>query len=338
MNETPGITDQNPRQKALTIATYLRRNHLTGIENDEHYHDLQNNFIGIALHDQNHPSLPLISVAIFCSVAKRLGLNASPCGFPFHVLAIIKPSGNIDLDGREIQDTSNSEPMYMDPYRSEYETPVSDLRHQLSSMGVASSDYPTLLDTSSTADIIRRAVRNIIASVRIRSHNHVARVPPDSNFPLMDSAFYGALWALLILPDANPATASVQRASYLPYLMELLEKKFFLDVKLIEEYILPLFADRESYAQLQNAIRLIRAGDVKPKTVKRRSQQEASKVKYHVGQVFRHKRYRYQAVITGWDVECAATEEWMSHMGIDDLSGGRRQSFYQVLYALSPSD
>lgn len=52
---------------------------------------------------------------------------------------------------------------------------------------------------------------------------------------------------------------------------------------------------------------------------------------YHVGDLFRHRRYRYRAVITGWDATCQASEQWMQQMGVDALPHGRSQSFYHVL-------
>jgi len=52
---------------------------------------------------------------------------------------------------------------------------------------------------------------------------------------------------------------------------------------------------------------------------------------YRVGDLFRHRRYRYRAVITGWDATCQASEQWMQQMGVDALPHGRSQSFYHVL-------
>lgn len=52
---------------------------------------------------------------------------------------------------------------------------------------------------------------------------------------------------------------------------------------------------------------------------------------YRVGDLFRHRRYRYRAVITGWDATCQASEQWMQQMGVDALPHGRTQSFYHVL-------
>lgn len=311
----------------------MRKENLTGLKDGDDYRDLQNNFIGIALMDKNHPSLPIISVAIYCCVARRLGLDASLCGFPFHVLAIIKSTV---LDGRADRGTSDTVPMYMDPFQSDHELLVEDLQSQLLTMGVAISDHEALLDAASTVDIVRRTAWNIIASVQTIPRNRSDHMRPNSSFPDIESSFYGALWALTLLPDDNPMAPNVQQTRYLPYIMNHLEKHFSLDLRLIEDYILPLSQNLAHYEQLRDTIEEMRTSDTMRKPVKRRIPETSRNVRYRIGQVFRHKRYNYQAVITGWDIECVATENWISQMGIDNLARGRQQSFYQVLYALLP--
>ena len=325
-----GFADLSPHNKAIATATYMRAQNLTGIRNNDNYHDLRNNFIGIALQDGDHQSLPLISVAIYCCVAQRLGLDAHPCGFPFHVHAIIKATAGHDLNGGRVEPGTKAQPMYMDPFRTDKETPVHNLQSQLYAMGIPEADHPSLLGTSSTAEIIRRTARNIGSSVQI------PRSPSNLNAVLaladMDNAFYGAVWAQLLLADGNPATASAARARCLPYILEHVEKKFPLDVGLVEDYVLPLIEDPHQGAQLRNMIAAIRAADAMPKAIKRRTKETAGKIPYRIGQVFRHKRYHYFATVTGWDAKCEAGEAWMSHMGIDNLSRGRDQSFYHALY------
>ena len=290
--------------------------------------------MGVALQDEDHPSLPLVSVVIYCSVAKRLGLDAQPCGFPFHVYAIIKHAEDLTLDGRAWDSESVENPMYMDPFRSDQEIPIQALRAQLSQLGVSSTTYATLLDASPTVDIIHRTGLNILTSIRTPVHNLNAlnheMVPRI--FPEMESAFYGALWALLLLPEAESLAFHGQRNRYLPHIMDCLEKQFSMDTWLIEEHILPLFYDLREHRQLHDTLRLTRVEDTMPKQVRERTEKISKSVRYKVGQVFQHKRYHYQAVIIGWDVECKETERWMAQMGVHQLTGGRHQSFYHVLY------
>ena len=319
--------DQSPQQKAIALAEFLRRNDWTGISGKSHYHDLQNNFIGIALQNEPHPSLPLVSVAIYCCVAQRLGIDAQPCGFPFHMLAIIKPSPGRTLDGRHTVSGTSSEPMYMDPFRSNQEVYVKDLRSQLERLGISPSNFPELLGVSSTAEIVRRSAKNIITSLQAIRRNHDAA----HSFPNVDGAFYAAVWALLLLPEGSTITAGAQRANRLSHITELIEKHFLTDTWLIEKYILPLIEDGPQHGQLQKTIRVIRTTDHMPKNVKGRTSDSLRNVIYKVGQIFHHKRYHYKAIITGWDVECAATDDWMAHMGVHELQRGKYQGFYHVL-------
>ena len=320
--------DQSPRQKAIGLAGFLRHHNLMGISNGVHYHDLQNNFMGIALKDGSHPSLPLISVAIYCCVAQRLGIDAQPCGFPFHVLAIVKPCRGRTLDGRYTESGTSFETMYIDPFRSHEEVYEKDLRAQLQSLGISQSKFPELLGASSTAEIVRRSAKNIITSLQTIRRDYRA----GHSFPDVDGAFYAAVWAVLLMPEGSTTSSpGAQRANCLSHITELIEKYFLTDTSLIEKYILPLIEDRLQYEQLRDTIRVIRTTDHMPIHVKGRTLDTFRNVQYKVGQIFHHKRYHYKAVITGWDVKCAATDDWMAHMGVHDLPRGKYQGFYHVL-------
>lgn len=299
------------------------------MEDDSHYYNLQNSFIGLALQSHDRAALPLISVAIFCAVSKRLGLVAEPCGFPFHIYAIIMAPEGHGLDGRPLREGSEPQRVYMDPFRSDNAVPESDLKVQLAAMGIAPIEYETHLSVASTADMVRRTSRNIIGSIQSTRHVHGLSITAESSYPEADGALYSALWALLVLPEED--AARFEGARFLPYILDHVEKQFLVDVRLVERFAIPLFEASHHQEQLRNTIRVMRAGDLMPKSVKPRDYEASQSVHYKVGQVFRHRRYNYQGVITGWDVECAAGETWMSQMGVDRLSRGRHQSFYHVL-------
>lgn len=317
-----------PRDKAVVIARYLRTNNLTGIEPDREYHHIEHNFLGIALNDPGHNSLPLISAAIYCYVARRFGLNASPCGFPFHVHVIIKPAPGCDMDGRNLSDGTDGEPMYMDPFRSVGETPVSDLREQLNFLGALTLSEATFLGESRTPEIALRCGKNILNSVR--------QIPQLPHTPLdVWSVKYAALWSTMLFAScSNPGIPvpgeTMQLRRHLPWLMEIFATEFPWDVFLVEKYLVPLFRELPEYEHLLESVHVMRAGDEMPKQVRRRTSERGG-IKYRVGQVFRHRRYEYRGIITGWDTECGAGEQWMQTMGVDRLRAGRHQSFYHVL-------
>ncbi|KAL8656220.1 MAG: hypothetical protein Q9226_002733, partial [Calogaya cf. arnoldii] len=328
--QNPEISEASPQKKGEIIAGYLLSEKLTGVEADSQYHNLQNSFIGLALQSSERAAaLPLISVAIFCAVSQRLGLTAEPCGFAFHIYAIIIAPEGFDIEGRPSQDRSESQRTYMDPFRSDKMVPRSNLEAQLKAMGIASIEHEAYLGTASTADMVRRTARNIITAIQSTRHVHDLTIAAETEYPESDGALYSALWALLLLPEDTAARSAGAR--YLPYMLDHVEKQFLMDISLIEQFAAPLFEGSPHQEQLRNTIRVIRAGDSMPKSVKRRDPEASQSVHFNVGQLFRHRRYHYQGVITGWDVECAAAESWISQMGVDRLSKGRHQSFYNVL-------
>jgi F-box protein 21 len=338
--ESTEFDSKTTRQKCLLILNYLRAHDLTGLQTEQDYRNLRNNFIGIAVNSEPHSSLPLISTAIFCSVAQRLGVDAAACSFPFHVVAMVRPPTGLTLDGTAVQKAAA--PMYLDPFSSSAEIALSDLVRRLEQIRVSSALYGDYLSASSVEEIVLRTGRNIINSVQDLHQRNLTRQTlanandwaPISSFPDLESAFYSALWASLLLgipPDGDGPGFSMRRREFLPHIIEQFESNFPTDVSLIEAYILPLFRSTGEYAQLRESIRVTRSVDAMPKSVKRRSKEVSQRVRYRIGQVFTHKRYHYQAVITGWDMECGADELWMHRMRIHELSRGKQQSFYHVL-------
>ena len=288
--------------------------------------------------------MPLISTAIFCCIARRLNLDAQACNFPFHVLAVIKPAPGSNMDGNLLtQDGAIGDPMYLDPFRSDHEIPGDHLTTQLHTMGVPETSYALTMDAAPTTEIVLRTARNILTSVHDTHYNAVAghgnrsrdQFDETSSSPDTETAFYSALWACVVVGRPRygdvSMVANAGRNTFLPSFIEHFETHFPTDVSLVERYIVPLFQAFGQYSHLQETIAVMRRTDSMPKQVKRRAEAISQRVRYKVGQVFRHKRYRYHGVITGWDVECGANEQWMVAMRVDELARGRHQSFYHVL-------
>ncbi|KAE8375337.1 Hemimethylated DNA-binding protein YccV like-domain-containing protein [Aspergillus bertholletiae] len=319
----PSIDMFTTREKARIIAVHLKSNNLTGIQPDREYHCLEHNFLGVALNDPNHNSLPLVSAVIYCYVAQRFDLNARPCGFPFHVHVIIKPPPGFDINGNVLQPGVYGDPIYMDPFRSDRETPVMNLQSQLNYLGASAIEQSAFLGESRTSEIVLRCSKNILNSVQRMSQSpDVHLVPID-----ITNAKYAALWSTILLSDpSRPA----EFRHHLPWLMELFATEFPFDIYLVEQYVVPMFRGLLEYEHILESLHVMRAVDEIPKRVKSRCSGRCD-VRYRIGQVFRHRRYNYRAIITGWDTECDAGEQWMRRMGIDRLQGGRHQSFYHVL-------
>lgn len=306
----------------MLLASWLRQNHLTGIESGLEYHALEHNFLGLAIKSPGHNSLPLISAVIYCYVAQKLGLDARPCGFPFHVHVIIIPPSGFDMDGKIVSDAGGGVPMYIDPFRDAQETPISNLRSQLDFLGTSDVDRAGFLGPLGVSDTVMRCSKNILNSIQSLPR-------PDTQTASVDvvSAKYAALWSIMLLAgQARPMDLRNQ----LPWLMELFATKFPSDIFLVEQYIVPLFQGFFEHEHILESLHVMRAVDEIPKQVRRRSGGNKN-IRFKVGQVFQHQRYHYRAIITGWDSECGAGEQWMRRMGIDRLQAGRHQSFYHVL-------
>ncbi|EYE96325.1 YccV-like-domain-containing protein [Aspergillus ruber CBS 135680] len=318
----PNIGQLSSREKALAVASYLRTNNLTGIEPGREYHQLEHNFLGAVLDDPDHNALPLVSAAIYCYVAQKLGLNARPCGFPLHVHVIVTPALGFDIDGNALDSADQGEPMYLDPFHSQQETPISNLQSQLLLLGASDIERSNFLGESSIPQIVLRCGRNILNSIQRMQFPNVRQTQVD-----LASAKYAAFWSFMLFSGpAQPA----ERRHYLHWLMELFATNFPSDVYLVEQHIVPLLRGLPEYDDILGSLRDIRTNDEMPKQVRRRTTSNKG-VRYRIGQVFRHRRYRYKAIVTGWDMECEASENWMRTMGIDRLQTGRHQSFYHVL-------
>lgn len=338
LGEHPDFRDLSSRSKASTLATWLREHGFRGVP-DTTYRALGNSFIGLVLSSQRHHSLPLISVAIYCALARRLGLDARPCGFLFHVYTLVYAPPDYDLDGTyKPRTTTVRDSMYLDPFRSSDEVQRGDLQRTLREMSVPSSEHEQFLSDTTTREMVLRTARNIMNSVQtIRQTEAGTRGIQASWFniyPDMDNAFYATIWAMLMLGPgetaANRSMAPTRRRQYLPYLLEHFQTHFPWDVTLLEQYVIPMFYDQPEGQRLLQFVQSMRTIDNMHKSVVSRDEKTAN-VKFKIGQLFQHKRYSYEGVVTGWDVSCDAGEDWIQNMGVDRLSSGRNQAFYHVL-------
>lgn len=325
----------------MATATFLRTNNLTGIATELAYHDLQNNYIGIALQDDEHPSVPLISAAIFCAVAQRIGLDARCSEMPNHVMVMVYPSCHETLDGKPVTDRhARPDVMYLDPFRSESEIPVEHFRTMLAAWGVQPGAIAQFLADSTTPRLVLRTSRNIITTVHeFRGHGGDDTGHPTirlyaNPFADMDNAFYSALWANFMLANPMSRSDANHQRQFIALILERFERLYPMDASLIEQYICPPFNNSASsdYWELNEALRVVRAADTTPKQLRLRGTTGIrDRVKHKVGQVFRHRRYGYTAVIIGWDIECGMNSDWMAQNEVDILSKGRHQSFYHAL-------
>lgn len=340
----PNFDHFSIRNKAVRVAKFLASEGLVGNPSEDDYHALRNNFISLALFESPHSSLPLQSVAIYCAVARRLGINAKPSNYPHHVHAVIEAPTEVDLNGKprppgeDIRPEDSAHIMHMDPWRSSSEVPRSFLAARLVQMGAPAQQHNHHLSPTSTMEVALRTGRNIMNSVQVARdrdrHRGTPRQPP---FPDIESAWYSMLWAMLVLGNGTQSRMPRMR-QVLPYLIEHFQAHFPEDLNLIEEIVLPMFEREREQQVLNHLITTSRVADAKMRTpIRRPTDRHGNKmgVAFTIGTHFQHKRYGYEGVVVSWDDRCGAEERWIEQMGVDELPRGREQPFYRVVSVVS---
>lgn len=277
------------RRKAIETAKFLRDQRLVGNPSEDNYHALRNNFISLALFDEPHTSLPLQSVAIYCAVARRLGVNAKPSNYPHHVHAVIEASSDYTLDGQRKSppdptstEEAEIETMHMDPWRSSEEVLQETLQHRLLQMGAPIAHHARHLGSTSTLEVALRTGRNIMTSVQ-DSRERQRAASTSSPFPVQDpdveASWYSMLWSMLILGDHNPGSSLHRRKQCLPYLIEHFQAHFPEDLGLIEKHLPQLFQAEQEHHFLTQLITTARAADENKKAPNPRRVQQAVRPK-----------------------------------------------------------
>lgn len=310
------------RQKAVRIAEYLLSEGLVGNPDEANYQALRNNFLSIALFDEPHTSLPLQSVAIYCAVAKRLGLDARPSNVPGHVLAVVTAPPGQTVDGLEASG-DGPERMHMDPWRQSQEITPDELTLRLLHAGIPPYRHDEFISGADTLEMVLRTSRNMLRSVES------ARFGSPSHLDI-EAAQYSALWSMFALGDRNPALATARRRQCLHFLMEQVQLYFPEDSVLFTDNVLPMLEDEGAYDTVSEVMARLGDADRRQKTPKAR-ESDGSRVQYRIGDCFQHKRFGYRGFIVGWDTHCAAGPGWILRMGVDELPRGRSQPFYNIV-------
>lgn len=313
----PDFDDLSTRDKALTLNLWLRSQKLLGMDSPgRNYRRLRNCFIGQALRYSPHQSLPLVSSAIYCSVADRLGFDARPCLFPSHVHTLVFPPSGVSLDGVPLQPVEDSdeppplpEGMHLDPYGTDEEVPKSYLLALLANFGwQANADV--FLSSAQPRNLIMRLAHNIRAAFTpdLSGPNQPEPYVPasDTSRPTSgssvinrDAALLAFIWARLMLLPPN----GLEWVDSLHRIFDRLTTSWIGDTWLIEKYICPLYDMAGPHGQVwdnpRNLVETKRDQDMVKLRVRRRSETTAN-IRYKVGQVFRHRRLNFLGVITGW--------------------------------------
>ncbi|KAI0474972.1 hypothetical protein GGR56DRAFT_643904 [Xylariaceae sp. FL0804] len=360
----PGLDSMTTRQKALTLTAWLHANNMTGLNDptQETYRYLRNCLIGRALRDDHHPSLPIISAAIYSCIAARVGIEAYPSALPTHVHAIVLSPPGISLDDEDLPEdkADTQETMYLDPYGSNDETPIEDIRNFLFRLGIHTG-HDNLIGPTSSDIIVMRTAQNIRASfTSFRTSDR----PLSQLIPMIElhrgdwarnlqPALYSMIWASImmvpVLPDNDDVRWDWQQdvRDLLTYFYEYFPE----DSWLVEKYVCPMYDTFAAPSRRQNVwelpskrvrdqIRDIRRVDASTRAPRRRADVAAGiDVKFRVGQVFKHKRYEYHGLILGWTVDGAGgISNWEQGTPLRDPWRGYSEPYYRCMVGTDGSD
>lgn len=313
------------RPRALSLMRWLRAENLVGMRDpDLGYRNVRNCLIGHALSDPEHDSLPIISCAIFSAVATRLGMNAFCCAFPGHVHSSVLSPPNQTLDGTASEPGTKRETMYLDPFGSDDETPIQALRFTLTQIGWG-SDPDVFLGTSPVPVIVHRTAQNLKASYSTiqdlpdgsQRADNLRRLRAGHAEMNLEATFYAAMWAQLVTQQTSGDHWDAHLSSFL----QPLALTWSEDAWIVEKYLVPLYdafvarrarpeTHRVGWENVHEILAVLRNLDVRQPTVSRRYTQDIrDNVRFKIGDVFRHKRYRYVGVINGWWVATGTMEE-----------------------------
>ncbi|KAG8169909.1 hypothetical protein KVR01_000654 [Diaporthe batatas] len=333
-DSTANFEDKTPREKALLIAGYLWSEGLVGMSarppDVTNYHALRNNFITMALFS-THTSLPLQSVVIYCAVARRCGVIATPSNFPRHVHAVVQAPPDQTMDGAPKTSGTDPEFMHIDVWQEPHQLNEDLLRLRLLQNHIPVDEHDRQLGPSDGVNTLVRAARNVLVSVNnARLHQEGGDTPSDepSYDPDPTSAQYASFWAMCLLLDEGGG--SMQRREFVQVLLQIFLKQFPEDFALFEEWALPMLEGSLDYGRAEELIEELVATDAEPIEPKIRAAL-IGEIQFRVGQHFEHRRYGYKGFIVGWDGRCEADTEWIEMMQVDNLRRGRLQPFYNIV-------
>ncbi|RWA12555.1 hypothetical protein EKO27_g2568 [Xylaria grammica] len=360
----PDLEQATTRAKATGLARWLHANNMTGLNDptEETYRYLRNCLIGRALRDDQHPSLPIISAAIYSALASRSGFEAYPCALPNQVHAIVLSPPGLSLDGAVLptEQSGHQQTMFLDPYGSDEEVPIDHIQNLLFRLGIYTG-HEDMLTPTSTDLIVMRTAQNIRAS--FTSFRTIDR-PLSQLIPMIElnrgdwarnlqPALYSMIWASImmvpILPDNDEVRWDWQQdvRDLLTYFYEYFPE----DSWLIEKYVCPMYdtfaapSRRQSSWELpskrvRDQIKDIRRVDASIRAPRRRSNLvDGAHVKFRVGQVFKHKRYDYHGIILGWTTEGAGgIANWDQNSSLRDSWHGYSEPYYRCMVGTDGSD
>lgn len=249
---------KNTEEKSVRLITWMWDQGFKGCP-AEHYRALKNVFIGLTIRTVR-TSIPLTLVAIFCALARRVGLVAYPCGYPSHVLAIVEAP-------------EDEEYQYYDLFAGPGTHPRTEKARLVEGFAPGEA-ISAFLAPATVTSMVFRAAQNIIATLQLRPAERPGR--GVSGYPEVceHSTLYAALTAMVILKPFHEQISE----TVIEHMTQQIPSDFPMDVRFLEEELLPRITIPRARRLLENVCGALRAEDTMPRIVSRRNTPENQSV------------------------------------------------------------
>lgn len=238
------------------------------------FYDLMNQFPHALMKEGHRQTIPMSKVSMFASIARRLGIQASPTNAPGKVLCHITSA---EPDAHEmLLDVCTDSPPHVFMSRQ-----TADMLQEL---GLAQDLSEDIVRPCRISTILQRAVTNIQIAVRWNQ-----RMAQSAHLERLSWCEYAWSTAMLLRMQEMRLTPSAMEAKPLD------ARAVFMDT-LAPTLVLP-FARSDLESRCKNMIDL----DDEFMKVYRRSEAQQP-ITFFVGQAVKHLTYEYLGCILGWHV------------------------------------
>jgi F-box protein 21 len=278
--------------------------------NNEMYYSAVNCYINKVLEDRR--GIPITLSIVFESVARRLGVKCEPVSFPAHFLLRWREKYNTEESGGEL-----SPYYYIDVFNGgQFLTKRSCPRYSPDSQcpmrGMSVSPATPL-------QVVERLANNLEVAGRQRTQMNGRGARLRSALELLN----------LVNPTDMNCILHLARF-YMLYNMDLSELMTTL-VKLQDDLETRARDQAQHIMQMLQVYETHHSKDTTNNIPEIEPKLRTESVSYAVGMIMRHRQYNYKCVIYGWDSLCAASQDWIQQMGVENLPKKGHQPFYNVL-------
>ncbi|KAH9836946.1 uncharacterized protein C8Q71DRAFT_756197 [Rhodofomes roseus] len=270
-------------------------------EGDDFYNPL-NQFPHAFMRTESRKTIPMGLVYVYTSVARKLGIRASPTNYPGKVLCHIDP---IDPEQNEMlfDVCGQSQPLIFTSR---------DLRQMLVDIGLRPDMPAEIIRPCKVGTILHRAAANTIIAVRWNQRRAAGSLTENHAW-----CSYAAFCISLLQSQDNQA------------LSQNMDSKPLDALAVLNDVVCPALNPPAREILAKHCEKLVETDEEFARTVWPRTGERS--VMYFVGLIVQHKKYEYAGCIIGWHPMCLAKEDLSPVMEVQRLTRGWNQPFYWVV-------